>query len=97
MNKDEQLKKLKAFVNDLICYRSDVSGKLINSLMNKHGLTINGKDVNWLSEKKHYKVSLHNRLGTFYTLVVDNDEEAREYESYKDFVRWLTDWQEYEV
>ena len=44
---------------------------------------------------KKYRVALFNN-GSTYTTTADSQEEADKYEQHKSFVRWLTDWVEYE-
>ena len=43
---------------------------------------------------KKYRVALFNDYTCVYT--ADNTEDARSYEKERSFVRWLTDWVEYE-
>ena len=48
---------------------------------------------------KKYRVALFrfsNEDGSTYTASTDIQEEADKYEQHKSFVRWLTDWIEYE-
>lgn len=48
---------------------------------------------------KRYRVALFrfsNEDGSTYTASTDIQEEANKYEQHKSFVRWLTDWIEYE-
>jgi hypothetical protein len=48
---------------------------------------------------KKYRVGLFNNgnNGNYYTVVADTQEEAACYVDASGFVRWLTDWVEYEV
>lgn len=49
---------------------------------------------------KKYRVALFgfsNEAASRYTACTDIQEEADQYEQHKSFVRWLTDWVEYEV
>lgn len=45
---------------------------------------------------KKYRVALFNAGTEGYTLTADNQETSNDYEGMHDFVRWLTDWVEYE-
>lgn len=45
---------------------------------------------------KKYKVPLFKGGAEGYTLTVDNQEASNDYECMRHFVRWLTDWIEYE-
>jgi len=49
-------------------------------------------------EKKKYIVSLHsNSEGGFVSISSDGEREAQSNEEAASFVKWLTDWVEYEV
>ena len=45
---------------------------------------------------KKYRVALFNDNGNIYTSAADTPEDAEFYEKATGFVRWLTDWVEYE-
>lgn len=45
---------------------------------------------------KKYRVALFNDNGNIYTSTADTPEDAEFYEKAIGFVRWLTDWIEYE-
>ena len=46
---------------------------------------------------KKYRVALFKDLDYYYTSTANIQEDAAFYESCRAFVRWLTDWVEYEV
>src|SRR5690606_30399156 len=73
MNRDEQLKKLKAFVNDLLSHHGNLrSGAGVYHLMKNHELIVDGERANWLSEKPFYRVALFKDENGLYTRTADD-------------------------
>ena len=48
-------------------------------------------------EQRKYRVGLFNNSGDYYPMLVDNEEVVKDTEADPEFVRWLTDWIEYNV
>lgn len=97
MSRDEQLKKLKAFVKDIIDYKGCVNNKVLAQAMDKHGLLVDGVEADWLPEKPFYRVALYGNADVFFTVIAGDSQKEAQFEKDKLFVRWLTDRQEYEV
>lgn len=101
MTKDEQLKRLKAFANDVLRMSHTgqfINGDIVESTAEKYELTINGRDADWLYERAFYRVALYqNDINEFYTVTADDKRDEQKIEANKQFVKWLTDRQEYEV
>lgn len=97
MTRDEQLKKLKAFVKDIIDYKGYVNNRVLAQAMDKHGLIVDGVEADWLPERPFFRVVLYESVDGFYTVVAGDSQKEAQFEKDKLFVRWLTDRQEYEV
>ena len=97
MTRDEQLKRLKAFVKDIINYKGCVNNRVLAQAMDKHGLLVDGVEADWLPERPFFRVALYESVDGFYTVVADDSRKEAQFEKDKLFVRWLTDRQEYEV
>ncbi|MCW5597701.1 MAG: hypothetical protein KIT80_23615 [Chitinophagaceae bacterium] len=100
MTRDEQLKRLRAFSNDVIGTFNIgrfINRDFVNSIAEKHGLTVGGKKADWLPERSFYRVALFKDEQGLYTRTADDRREEAKLETDKRLVKWLTDWQEYEV
>lgn len=101
MTGDEQLKRLKAFANGVLGMSHTgqfINGDIVDSTAEKYGLTINGRNADWLYERAFYRVALYqNDINEFYTVTADDKRDEQKIEVNKQFIKWLTDWQEYEV
>lgn len=55
----------------------------------------NGQDYRTKPEVRKYRVAMLS--GVSMTITADTDHQAKDIESWTTFVRWITDWVEYEV
>jgi hypothetical protein len=59
--------------------------------------TESDEDLINVPEKQRYRVALMRNAASVYTVPVDSPHSMREIERLANFVRWLTDWVEYDV